>query len=181
MAGSGMIDMAFKLSATKIYLQFLVSMVYLNYAITPKQITQEERKMASLNELLQEMVNKDYEELVIQAKAAMVHVMPSCKAVDKDHNGILMLTTLILTAIAADGVMTALERKMLGEVTGLDAKGVDTMISLYDSRMVDLADHFVDNMGDAVKAHALMLVLAFIAVDEKISKEEVRLVHKLLN
>lgn len=136
--------------------------------------------MASLNELLQEMVNKDYNELVALAQRAMVEVMPSCKAVDKDHNGILMLTTLILTAVAADGVLTGLERKMLGEVTGLDDKAVDTMISMYDSRMVDLADHFVDNMGSDVKSHALMLILAFVAVDEKISKEEIRLVHKLL-
>jgi hypothetical protein len=136
--------------------------------------------MASLNELLQEMVNKDYEELVAQAQRAMVEVMPSCKAVDKDHNGILMLTTLILTAVAADGVLTGLERKMLGEVTGLDDKAVDTMISMYDSRMVDLADHFVDKLGTDVKADALMLITAIAAVDEKISREETGLIKKLM-
>ena len=136
--------------------------------------------MASLNEMLQEMVNKDYDELVAFAQRAMVEVMPSCKAVDPDNNGILMLTSLILTAVAADGVLTGLERKMLGEVTGLSNDAIDKMISMYDSRMVDLADRFVDNMGEDVKGHALMLILAFVAVDEKISKEEVRLVQKLL-
>lgn len=137
--------------------------------------------MASFNELLQDMVNKDYSELVYIAKQATVGLMPACKAVDSDHGGYMMLTSLILTAVAADGVLTALERKMIGDTYSFDSDTIDKMIAMYDKRMADLADHFVDNMGTETKAHALALITAFAAVDEKISKEETRLLRKLLD
>ena len=137
--------------------------------------------MASLKEMMQDIVNKDYDELLYFAQRAMVDVMPECKAVDPDNDGVLMLTSLILTAVAADGTLTALEKKLLHDVTGLDDAAISKMIAMYDSRMVDLADTFVDNMGSQTKAHALALILAFAAVDEKISRDEIRLINKLMD
>lgn len=132
------------------------------------------------NELMQKWVNTDYPELVEMAKMAVGHLMPACKAVDEKYNGNYMLTSLILTAIGADGVLTALEAKLLGEVLGLDQDGIQKLIKLYDKDMAELADKFADNLGDEVKAHALMLITAIAAVDEKISREETALIKKLM-
>lgn len=132
------------------------------------------------NELMQKWVNSDYNELAEMAKIAVVKLMPACKAVDEQYNGNYMLASLVLTAIGADGVLTALESKLLGDVLGLNQDGVQKLIKMYDSRMADLANHFVDNLGIDVKADALMLITAIAAVDEKISREETGLIKKLL-
>jgi len=136
--------------------------------------------MKSFNEMMQKFVNTDYEDLVSLAQKAAVNLIPVCKAVDPDHDGFIMLTSLILTAVGADGVLTNLEKKMLADVLGLSEDSIQKLISMYDSKMVDLADHFVDNMNDDIKADAMVLICAIVAVDEKISKEETRLIAKLL-
>ena len=137
--------------------------------------------MATLNELLQDWVNKDYDELAFAAKRSLQDVMPLCLKVDPDNKGCAMATSIILTAIGADGTLTALEKRLLCDVLGCDEAFVQKMISLYDSRMVDLTDKFVDALDGENRAAVCVLVLAFIAVDEKISKEENALIHKLLS
>ena len=132
------------------------------------------------NELMQKWVNTDYPELVEMAKMAVGHLMPACKAVDQKYGGNYMLSALVLTAIGADGVLTSLEADLLGDVLGLDKDGIQKFIKMYDSEMADLADKFADNLGDEVKAHALMLITAIAAVDEKISREETNLIKKLM-
>ena len=74
--------------------------------------------------LMQEMVNKDYNELVAFGKEAMSRVLPVCKAVDEEHEGMAVLTAILLSAVAADGKLTGLEAKYLSDLTGLDAAGI---------------------------------------------------------
>lgn len=136
--------------------------------------------MATFNELMQKYVNSDYETLVKLAQAALVDVLPACKAVDKDNEGLFMATSIILSAIAADGYLTALEKKLLKDALGQDEETIQKFIKLYDSRMVELVDTFADNTNDDVKAATLMLVTAVAAVDEKISKEETAFIKKLM-
>ena len=135
--------------------------------------------MSTFNELMQNFVNKDYPELRDLATEATVRLKAPCRAVDPEYDGNYMLCSLILSAIAADGVLTALEKKLLSDVLGLDESGIQKMISMYDSQMPDLVDHFVDNMGDDTKADAIMLITAIASVDEKISREETAFIHRL--
>ena len=136
--------------------------------------------MSSFNELMQKYVNTDYEVLVDLAKEAVRRLMPYCQKVDPDHNGNYMLASLILSAIGADGVLTALESKMLSDVMGLNAEEIKKLIAMFDNRMADLADHFADNMNADTKADTLMLITVLAAVDEKISKEETAFIKKLM-
>jgi len=135
--------------------------------------------MTTFNELMQKYVNTDYSVLVDLAKEAVKRLTPVCRSVDPEHNGYYMLTVLILSAIAADGVLSALERKMLGDVLELDDAGIQKLIAMYDSRMPELANHFADKMGDDAKADAIMLMTTIVSVDEKICKEETALIRKL--
>ena len=136
--------------------------------------------MSSFNELMQKYVNTDYEVLVDLAKEAVRRLMPYCQKVDPDHKGNYMLASLILSAIGADGVLTALESKMLSDVMGLNTEEIKKLIAMFDNRMADLADHFADNMNADTKADTLMLITVLAAVDEKISKEETAFIKKLM-
>lgn len=135
--------------------------------------------MSSFNELMQKYVNTDYPVLVDLGKEAIRHLMPACKAVDTEYNGYYMLTSMILSAVAADGVLSALERKMLRDIMDIDDSSIQKLISLYDSKMADLVNHFADNMGDELKANTIMLVTVFASADEKISREETAFIRRL--
>ncbi|MBE6761217.1 MAG: hypothetical protein E7551_02920 [Ruminococcaceae bacterium] len=135
--------------------------------------------MSTFNELMQKYVNTDYSVLLSLAKEAVSRLIGPCRTVDPQYNGNYMLCSLVLSAIGADGVLTALEKKLLGDVLGLDEQGIQKMLSMYNSGMPDLANHFADNMGEDTKADAIMLITIFAAVDEKISREETAFIRKL--
>ena len=65
--------------------------------------------MNSFNDIMQKYVNTDYETLVDLAKEAVRRLMPVCRQVDPQHDGFYMLTALVLSAVGADGTLTALE------------------------------------------------------------------------
>ncbi len=136
--------------------------------------------MATFNELMQKYVNADYDTLVHLAQTAINNVLPACKAMDQDNNGLFLLTSIILSAIGADGVLTGLEKKLLHDALGQDDATIQKFISLYDSRMAELVDAFADACNDEIKANVLMLVTAVAAVDEKISREETALIKKII-
>jgi len=135
--------------------------------------------MSNFESLMQKMVNSDYNTLVGLAREARDRLMPVCKEVDPENNGLYMFCSIVLSAIGADGKLSILEQKMLADVLGLKSELVDKFIGMYDSRMVALTDKFADSLGADNKAHAIMLVTAFAAVDETIVAEETAFIHKL--
>ncbi len=132
------------------------------------------------NQMLQDFVNKDHAELVFFAKRAMGELLPYCKQVDPDNEGYFMLTSIILTAIGADGTLTQKEREFLREVLEQDDETISRFIKIYNKDMFELVDKFADNLGSDVKSHVLMLVLSVVSSDEKICSEETAFVKKLL-
>lgn len=132
------------------------------------------------NALMQKFVNKDYSELLALAKEAMVRVMPACKVVDEEHEGMAMLTAILLSAVAADGKLTGLEAKFLCELTGLDANGVDKLTDLYTGQMVNATDILADNCPAELKADILMLITCLAACDETISRDENAFIRQVM-
>ncbi len=135
--------------------------------------------MADFNQMMQDIVNKDYDELVEFGKIALVKILPVLKAVDEENEGMFALTSIVLSAIGADGTLTALERKWIKDVLGLNDDAIDTMIKLYTSKTEDLTDALFDKGPTEFKGDLMMFVLSILAVDEKISKEETAFVKKL--
>ena len=135
--------------------------------------------MADFNEMMQNMVNKDYDELVEFGKIALGKIMPVLTAVDTENEGMFALTSVILSAIGADGKLSALENQWLKDVIGLSDEAIDNLIKLYSSKMEDLTDALFDNAPTDFKGDLMMFVLSILAVDEKISKEETAFVKKL--
>lgn len=137
--------------------------------------------MSKFDELLQNYVNSDYEVLVNIAREALGKVLPTCQAVDPDNKGMLMLSSIILSAVGADGVLTAKEREFLRDVLGLDDEQISKYIKMYDSNMVDLVNNFADKLSDDVKTQTLTLIICVAACDEKISREETAFIRKILD
>lgn len=134
----------------------------------------------SFSDTLQELVNKSYDELLDFAKIAIGELYPACKAVDEENNGVFMMTSVILSAIAADGKLTAIEKKFLMELLDLDEDKLNTYIGMYDSRMAELTDKFADALTVELKSHTVMLVATIAACDETISREETAFLAKIL-
>lgn len=132
------------------------------------------------NALLQEMVNKDYAELLDLAKQAVARVLPVCKTVDEANNGMAALTAILLSAVAADGKLTRLEAQFLGDITGLDAAGVDKLTDLYAGNMAELTDMLADKCSQETKADIMILVTCLAACDETISREETAFLRQIL-
>lgn len=137
--------------------------------------------MATFDELMQKYVNSDYDTLVLLAQKALVDLLPACKVVDKENDGLFMATSIILAAIGADGVLTGLEKKMLKDALGLNDETIQKFIIMYDKKMVELVDAFADNTNDDIKSAVLMLITAVAAVDETISRQETALIRKIMN
>lgn len=130
--------------------------------------------------LMQEFVNKDYDELLGLAKQAVSRVLPVCKLVDEQNNGIAALTAILLSAVAADGKLTRLEAKFLGDITGLDANGVDKLTDMYSGKMVELTDALADKFSKETKADIMVLITCLAACDESISREETAFIRQIL-
>lgn len=135
--------------------------------------------MADFNQMMQDMVNKDYDELVSFGKIALGKILPTLEAIDTEHKGMFALTSIVLASVGADGTLTALENKWLKDVMGLTDETIDNMIKMYSSKMEDLTDALFDNAPQEFKGDLMMFVLSILAVDEKISKEETAFVKKL--
>lgn len=134
----------------------------------------------SFNELMQDFVNTDYSKLVAMAGQAMANLIPVCKQVDPDNDGFMMLSSIVLAAVGADGKLSALEKQFLCDVMGLNGATVDKYIGMYNSKMPELVDHFVDTLGGDIKSNAVLLVCCIAACDETISREETAFIRKLL-
>lgn len=130
--------------------------------------------------LMQEFVNKDYDELLALAKQAVTRVLPVCKTVDEQNNGIGALTAILLSSVAADGKLTRLEAQFLSDITGLDAAGVDKLTDMYTGKMVELTDLLADKFSQETKADIMVLVTCLAACDETISREETAFLRQIL-
>lgn len=136
--------------------------------------------MANLNEILQDMVNKEYDELLGIAKLTLKDILPACKAVDKDNDGVLMLSAILLSAVGADGTLSVKERQFLRDLLNFSDEQVSNLIKLYNADMANLVDTFVDTLEGDVKTSTVLLVASICAIDETISADEISYIKKLL-
>ncbi|MBR6593891.1 MAG: hypothetical protein IKK83_01710 [Clostridia bacterium] len=136
--------------------------------------------MGDFNEMLQKYVDMEYEELVGVAKLALPDVLKACRAVDAEHDGLLMLASILLSALGADKKLSAKERRFLQDAVNLQGEGIDKLVGLYDSQMEYITDRFVDTMPNEIATSTTILVLCLLACDGVISVEENAFIRKLI-
>ncbi len=137
--------------------------------------------MATFNEVLQQYVNLDYSDLLLTAKKSLINILPACEAVDKENKGYVMLTSVLLSALAADGKLSAKESRFLGDLLEFDSEYIDKFTDLYDSRMEEVVNAFADNLSTDLKADVITLCICVASIDETITREETAFLNKLLD
>ena len=135
------------------------------------------------NALMQEYVDKSYEELFEIASKSLEISMEVFNKIAKDGNGAPYVVLFISTTLAMDGKFTELEYKFLNDLLGggVNYESAKANVqSHYSDEAFDLADKIIDSCPDDFKSILLMLVTCFAAVDKTITVDEARYIAKLM-
>ena len=137
----------------------------------------------SYDQLMQNYVNAPYSVLLATANDALSQIMPIFNDIAKDGNGASVVLPFICTAIAVDGHFTELEYRFIKDVTGVNYsydEFKNIIQDYYTSEWVNAIDHLADSCPENIKTALLTFCLTFVAVDEKISREENAFIAKLM-
>ena len=133
-------------------------------------------------QLMQNYVNAPYSVLLSVARESLNKVMPVFNRLADDGNGASIVLPFICTSLAVDGKLSKIEYKFVCDLIG--DMDYDVVLSNVQEHYSDSSVELVDNMCDAcpddLKTSLLAFCLAFLAVDETISREEVAFIKRLL-
>ncbi len=135
------------------------------------------------NKLLQDYVNAPYDVLLAVANDSLAKVMPVFNEIAEDGNGAGIVLPFICTALAVDGKFSELEYKFIKDLLEIDQTYdyFKTVVqNYYSAEWINAVDGLIDSCPDELKTALLSFCLAFVAVDEKISKEENAFIAKLM-
>lgn len=135
------------------------------------------------NKLLQDYVNAPYDVLLAVANDSLAKVMPVFNEIAEDGNGASIVLPFICTALAVDGKFSELEYKFIKDLLEID-QSYDYFKSVvqnyYSAEWINAVDGLIDSCPEELKTALLSFCLAFVSVDEKISKEENAFIAKLM-
>ena len=109
--------------------------------------------------------------------------MPVFNRLADDGNGASIVLPFICTTLAVDGRFTELEYRFVKDVTGVSQSYDDfksVVQNFYSDEWVSSIDKVIDACPSDVKESLLSFCLAFVAVDETITREENAFIAKLL-
>lgn len=137
----------------------------------------------TFNDLLQDFVNKSYEELVSIANGALEVIVEGLNKVSGEANAADLILPFIATTLAVDGQYTQLEHNFLNAVIDGSLtyeEGKNCMQAYYNVEIFELVDKMIDACGQELKNAFVIFCLCFAAVDETITREEGAYIAKLL-
>ena len=132
--------------------------------------------------ILQDYVNKSYDELLAIAKNAFCNAMNFFAQFDKDKNGATVLVPVVSSILGSDGKLTALEYQFLKDLVGdIEYETLKSSVQAhYGEEWENAIDNLIDSCNDEMKATVLTLITCFAAVDETVTVDEQRYIYKLL-
>lgn len=137
----------------------------------------------TFNDLLQDFVDKPYEELVSIANGALEVIVDGFSKINTESKPSDFIIPFIATTLASDGKYTQLEHNFLNTVLETDISYDDSkhfVQSYYNEEIFDLVDQMIDACGQDLKNALVIFCLCFAAVDETITREEGAYIAKLL-
>ena len=140
--------------------------------------------MASFDKLLQNYVNKSYDELLSLAKYSMSQFIDTLVE-QSDSEGAAKVCALITAAcLGADAKLSYLEHKFFNDLLDSDDdyfENLEFVSGLGNDKAREMTDRLVDSLSDDEKAAAVSFCLCFLAVDETISRDEVAFIARLID
>ena len=138
--------------------------------------------MANLNELLQDYVNKSYDELLAFGKIALSNLLDPLQSIFGTQQEVAQVVVIIISAcIGVDGKISALENKFVGDLLDNPGDYSSMIAQLSCEKSRQLTDQLFDSLTGDTKTHLLLFCLSFLAVDETISRDEVAFIKRLLD
>ncbi len=132
----------------------------------------------SLSEMIQEIVNKSYEEKVMGAKLALGECFGILNRIGLEkEKSTMMLITFLTAAVAVNGEFSAPERRMLKDIFDDDFEG---LVKAMDKEAFDMMNQMVDTLDGRDKASFCLLAIFILAVDDEIDVDEYKYLIKLL-
>ena len=135
------------------------------------------------DQIMQKYVNAPYDVLLTVANDSLSEVMPYFNGVDDDGNGANIVLPFICTALAVDGRFSELEYKFVCDVTGIQTTYDEFKVfvnSFYTPKWIEAIDNMIDACPEEIKHSLLSFCLAFLAVDETITREENAFIYRLI-
>lgn len=138
--------------------------------------------MATLQELLQDYVNKPYEELLTLAKTSYIQIVARLNQTEGAEVATAAGIVLVTACLGVDGVLSDLEYRFFCDLFGATASRADLNAELMRDRAEtqELADGLFDSCDTDLKSAMLEFCLCFLAVDQAITRDEVAFVVRLL-
>ena len=135
-------------------------------------------------DLLQDYVNKPYEELLEIANDALAVIVEALTQVAPEENTAEFILPFIATTLASDGRYSEMEHNFLndvlqGDLTYEEAK--NCMQAHYNPEVFEFVDQLIDSCGQDLKSALILFCLCFAAVDETITRDESAYLVKLLS
>ena len=140
--------------------------------------------MANLDQLLQEYVNRPYDELMGLARASMGALSSDMSAIFGD-DGSVANAYLIITAacFGVDMKFSTLEYTFLKELIGSDLNYNDmknVIQGFCGTDSMDLTNRLADSLSRESKSTLLIFCLCLLSVDETITREETAFLVELM-
>jgi hypothetical protein len=136
------------------------------------------------DQLLQDFVNKSYEELTDFASSLVSPICQGLESISGDQDAIDFFITVIFSTMAVDGCFTELEYRFLNDVFNLN-RSYDSLKeqvqSYYDDEWISIANQIVDVVDEDTKTRLITFCLCLAAIDEKISREENAFIQMLID
>ena len=138
----------------------------------------------TFSKLLQNYVNKDFDQLLLLANEALGIIAVAYKRVNPEGGAMSnFLLPFIATAVVVDEQYTELEHKFVNSLleSNFTYEEGKACIHTYDgAKVIDLVEQMIDVCGESVKKALVQFCLCFVAVDETITHEESDYIAKLL-
>ena len=138
----------------------------------------------SFNEMMQEYVNLSYEELLAFARRSLADFSGELESIVGEDNTASTLAFTTLACLGVDASLTDLECKFICELMGTDYTRSDLLslvASINQQKAEEMADLVADRMSNTAKSAFVLFCMAFLAVDERFSREEVAFVKRLID
>lgn len=140
--------------------------------------------MANIKDLMQEIVNLDYDELVKVGKETLGQIIGALKGIELETKQISdFILNLIRLFVSADGKCSLEECKLIQDITEVNlsmeeleeiAKGGT------DEKFVVSIDKIIDLLPDDLKITISLFGLCILSADETLTPEEQKLFARIL-
>ena len=134
-----------------------------------------------LKDILQNIVNEPYENLVNIAKTAIEDIAPFFNEQSNDGRGIKILLEILCTCMAVDGKLTSLEHRFFCDVfVDIDSDELVKILTDFNAdEVIDNTNAFVDSLPSNIKSKIMTFCACIMAVDETITEREVAVIDFL--